>query len=138
MQDLIELLQNKAGLTEAQAHKSLMVIKEYIQSKLPPMMSGMVDNFLGNDFTTDDDDFYPGAPAGSSDKEELIQKATVVTKEATEKIENIAIEAKEEVEDFAREASEQIDKWAEKAEEAAQEAINKLKDMMEEQEAGKK
>jgi len=46
MNDLVNQLVTKAGLTEEQAEKSLQVIKEFIQSQLPPMMQGMVDNFL--------------------------------------------------------------------------------------------
>lgn len=134
MEDLIKLLQEKAGLTETQAVKSLSTIKEYIQSKLPPMMSGMVDNFMGGFGGDADDDVYPGTSINENkikDKADIMNKAKVVTQEAAEKIEGIAEEAKEEVEEFAREASEQIDKWAEKA---AQEAISKLKDMLDEQE----
>jgi nucleoid DNA-binding protein len=57
MQDLIQQLKDRAGLTEEQAHKSLETIKEYIQSKLPPMMQGMVDNFMfGNMNLNNDDD----------------------------------------------------------------------------------
>lgn len=48
MQELIQQLVDKAGVTPEQAAKSLSVIKEYIQSQLPPMMQGMVDNFLGS------------------------------------------------------------------------------------------
>ena len=47
MYEIIQQLIDKAGLTQEQAEKSLQVIKEYIQSQLPPMMQGMVDNFLG-------------------------------------------------------------------------------------------
>lgn len=47
MQELIQQLVDKANLTPEQAEKSLQVIKDYIQSQLPPMMQGMVDNFLG-------------------------------------------------------------------------------------------
>ncbi len=56
MNELINQLTEKAGLTEEQAHKALDVIKEYIQSQLPPMMQGMVDNFLkpGNQPQADD------------------------------------------------------------------------------------
>lgn len=46
MEDLINQLIEKAGLSHDQAEKSLQVIKDYIQSQLPPMMQGMVDNFL--------------------------------------------------------------------------------------------
>ncbi|XZF13013.1 hypothetical protein ACTHGU_14600 [Chitinophagaceae bacterium MMS25-I14] len=47
MNELIQQLVEKAGLTEEQANKSVEVIKDYIMSKLPPMMQPMVDNFLG-------------------------------------------------------------------------------------------
>jgi hypothetical protein len=47
MQELVNELVTKAGLTPEQAEKSIEVIKNYIQSQLPPMMQGMVDNFLG-------------------------------------------------------------------------------------------
>ncbi len=46
MQDLIEQLKSKAGLSDEQAVKAIETVKEFIQSKLPPMMQGMVDNFI--------------------------------------------------------------------------------------------
>jgi nucleoid DNA-binding protein len=55
MQDLIEQLKSKAGLSDEQAVKAIETIKEFIQSKLPPMMQGMVDNFIGTQ-TNDKDD----------------------------------------------------------------------------------
>jgi hypothetical protein len=54
MDDLIQQLKEKAGLSDEQAVKALQTIKEYIQSKLPPMMSGMVDNFLNTTPHEDD------------------------------------------------------------------------------------
>jgi nucleoid DNA-binding protein len=48
MQELIQALVAKAGVTEEQAVKSVETIKQYIQSKLPPMMHGVIDNFLGS------------------------------------------------------------------------------------------
>jgi len=53
MQELINELVTKAGLTQEQAEKSIDVIKTYIQSQLPPMMQGMVDNFLGQQESND-------------------------------------------------------------------------------------
>jgi hypothetical protein len=47
MEELVNQLIDKAGLNKEQAEKSIIVIKEYIQSQLPPMMQGMVDNFMG-------------------------------------------------------------------------------------------
>lgn len=55
MQDLIEQLKTKAGLSEEQAAKAIETIKEFIQSKLPPMMQGMVDNFMGTQADDKDD-----------------------------------------------------------------------------------
>jgi hypothetical protein len=55
MQDLVEQLKEKAGLSEEQATKAIQTIKEYIQSKLPPMMQGMVDNFMGSQSDDKDD-----------------------------------------------------------------------------------
>ncbi len=54
MEDLVQELKDKAGLTEEQAHKTIQTIKDYIQSKLPPMFSGMVDNFLGSNTEPED------------------------------------------------------------------------------------
>jgi ElaB/YqjD/DUF883 family membrane-anchored ribosome-binding protein len=134
MQDLIKQLKDEAGLTEEQAIKSLYVIKGYIQSKVPPMMHGLIDNFLGEQFKTANSNGNNGKMENTNHMEDdFMDKAEQVTKQATQKIEGLAEEAKEEMEEFAKEASEKIDKWAVKAEEAAQEAINKLKDMINEQ-----
>jgi hypothetical protein len=54
MDEMVQQLMDKAGLTKEQAEKSIMVIKEYIQSQLPPMMQGMVDNFMGQQQSPDD------------------------------------------------------------------------------------
>ncbi len=46
MNPLIEKLVQEVGLSEAQATRSIEVMKAYIKAQLPPVMSGMVDNFL--------------------------------------------------------------------------------------------
>jgi len=46
MENIINRLKDGAGLTDEQAVKAVQIIKEYIQSKLPPAMHVMVDNFL--------------------------------------------------------------------------------------------
>jgi hypothetical protein len=66
MQELIDQLKSKAGLTEDQAVKAVHTIKEFIQSKLPPMMHGMVDNFLAQNNNADDD-FIDGGGAEDED-----------------------------------------------------------------------
>lgn len=46
MQDLIQQLKDKAGLTDAQAMAAIGIMKEFIHAKVPPMFSGFVDNFF--------------------------------------------------------------------------------------------
>ncbi len=56
MKELIDKLQTQAGLSPEQAAKAIDTIKEYIQDQLPPMMKGMVDQFLASS-QADADDF---------------------------------------------------------------------------------
>ena len=48
MQDLVQLMKDRAGLTDEQAHKAIEAMKEYLQGKVPPMFSGFVDQFFAN------------------------------------------------------------------------------------------
>lgn len=57
MEQLEKLLMERAGLTHEQAVKSIETIKEFIQSQLPPMMQGMVDNFIGGSSKSDSADY---------------------------------------------------------------------------------
>ena len=45
MQDLIESLKEKAGISDEQAEKVLSTIKQYVIDKFP-MMAGAVENLL--------------------------------------------------------------------------------------------
>lgn len=57
MEQLENLLMERAGLTHEQAVKSIATMKEFIQSQLPPMMQGMVDNFIGGSSASDSADY---------------------------------------------------------------------------------
>ncbi|MFB6457478.1 hypothetical protein ACE38W_19565 [Chitinophaga sp. Hz27] len=46
MQELIQQLQEKVGLTAEQATQSIDVIKEYVKGKLPPFIAGTVDSWF--------------------------------------------------------------------------------------------
>jgi len=46
MNDLVQLMKDKAGLTDEQAIKAIEAMKEYLQGKVPPMFSGFVDQFF--------------------------------------------------------------------------------------------
>jgi nucleoid DNA-binding protein len=56
MQELINRLTDQAGLSEEQATRSIQVITEYIQEQLPPMMKGMVADFLNKRKNEEDED----------------------------------------------------------------------------------
>lgn len=55
MNELVNILKEKAGLTDEQASKSIAAMKEYIQGKVPPMFSGFVDSFFAGGSSSDPD-----------------------------------------------------------------------------------
>lgn len=67
MQELINLLTSKAGISSEQASKVLDTVKEFVKEKYP-MMAGAVDNLLGGDSS-------PKQEGGSSEGESLIDAA---------------------------------------------------------------
>lgn len=56
MNEIIEQLKTKAGLTDEQARQAALVMKDFIHTKVPPMFSGFVDNFFA-ETTPDATDF---------------------------------------------------------------------------------
>ena len=56
MQDLIQQLKTEAGLTDEQALKAVAIMKDYIQTKVPPMFSGFVDKFFAKNSAADEND----------------------------------------------------------------------------------
>ncbi len=98
--NLMEQLKQKAGLTEDQALKAVHTIAEFIKSKVPPMMHGMIDNFLTGDESIMD------------------------------KMKDIAGTAKDNMEGFAKEAGEKMNEWGSKAQDATKDALDKMKDFM--------
>jgi len=55
MEDLIKKLTESAGINEDQAAKAIETVVNFIKEKLPPMMHGVVDNFIGGNNTNSDD-----------------------------------------------------------------------------------
>jgi hypothetical protein len=72
MQEIVEQLKTKAGLTEEQAVKALETMSEFIKSKVPPMMHGMIDSFMGS--------------SAGNIMNDMADKAKEMGKEATEKM----------------------------------------------------
>ncbi|NLR62043.1 hypothetical protein HGH93_28370 [Chitinophaga polysaccharea] len=89
MQELIQQLQEKAGLTPEQAVQSIDVIKEYVKGKLPPFIAGTVDNW------------FAGMSGKAEDKKPgLMDQASDFLEDVKDKAEDWAEEAKEKVSDF--------------------------------------
>jgi hypothetical protein len=56
MQDLIDRLKTEAGLTDAQALKSITIIKDFAKQKLP-IFSGAIENMFSKYAPKEQDDF---------------------------------------------------------------------------------
>jgi ferritin-like metal-binding protein YciE len=98
--NLLEQLKAKAGLNEEQALKAVQTIAEFIKGKVPPMMHGMIDNFLTEDESIMD------------------------------KMKDIAETAKENMEGFAKDAGDKMSEFGTKAQDATKDALDKLKGFM--------
>lgn len=48
MQELVQLLKDRAGLTDEQAVKAIQAMKEFLNGKVPPMFSGVVNKFFAD------------------------------------------------------------------------------------------
>ncbi len=60
MQELIQLLKDKAGLNDEQAQKAVLAMKEFIDGKVPAMFRGTVNNFFADKGkSAPEDDYMP-------------------------------------------------------------------------------
>jgi hypothetical protein len=98
--NLLEQLKTKAGLSEEQALKAVQTIAEFIKTKVPPMMHGMIDNFLTED-------------------ESIMDKMKAMGDKAMDNVEG-----------YAKEAGEKMSEWGAKAQDATKDALDKLKGFM--------
>lgn len=97
---LLDQLKQKAGLTEDQAVKAVQTVAEFIKSKVPPMMHGMIDSFLAEQETVMD------------------------------KMKDLGETAKENMEKYAKEAGDNMSEFANKAQNATKDAMDKLNDLI--------
>jgi hypothetical protein len=95
MQDLINLLTEKAGISQEQAAKSIETIKDYVKEKFP-MMAGAVDNLLGS---TPANTASETTPAENSGGNILDKISNVIPGEAGQKVEDFAKNAAHQAED---------------------------------------
>ena len=93
MQELINRLTEKAGISSDQAHTAIHTIKEFIKEKFP-MMAGAVDNF------------FPGSAPAETMNTTSNAAATTTTTDSGSMMDKISDfipgEMGEKVEDFAK------------------------------------
>ena len=94
MQDLINQLVQKAGLTPDQATKSLHTIKDYVKEKFP-MMAGAVDNLFAGQGSSS----TPNTTASTAGSGVLDKISDFIPGKTGENIENFAKNAADKAED---------------------------------------
>ncbi|MEN9340048.1 MAG: hypothetical protein RIQ62_1360 [Bacteroidota bacterium] len=106
MQELIDKLVTKAGLTLDQATHSVQVMLEHVKTKFPPAFTANIEHLFTANNT-------------SEEKESL-----------HDRVEDFAEHAKEKFEEISTEAKEKMGEVADKAEDMAKEALERLKGIM--------
>jgi ElaB/YqjD/DUF883 family membrane-anchored ribosome-binding protein len=125
IQELVQQLVQKAGISQEQAAKAATVAHDFIKSKLPPQMASTVDSFFSGAATSAGN----AATAAEAKAEDWKDKAKGMAGEAGDKITDFAGKAKDKAEDLADDAGKKIGEWADKAEDFAGDAIDKIKGM---------
>jgi len=135
MQELIQQIAAKAGITEQQALVAANTTKDFIKGKVPPPVAGMVDQFFSGNF--DPAAAMKAAADQQSDwmskaketAQETTDKITDFTHDATEKMTDYTHQAIDKGSDFAKEAASHINEWAKQAGGWSEDAMNKFKGM---------
>jgi hypothetical protein len=119
MQDLINRLKVKAGITEQQAIASITELKDYVKEKFP-MIAGAVDNLLN---------VQPSASAADP----IIEPASTAAagNSILDKISDVIPgDTGQKVEDFAKNAAHKAEELAKEAGHKAEEAYDAVKDKL--------
>ncbi len=124
MQELIQKIQNAAGITEQQAQVAANTAKDFVKNKVPPMFVGMVDQFFAGTFNPAD-----AMKAAQSQQSDWMDKAKDAAKDAGEKVQDFTKEAIDKSAEFAKQATQHMHDWAQKAGGWSEEALNKFKSM---------
>jgi hypothetical protein len=89
MQELIDKLTERAGISPEQAQKSIHTIKDFIKEKFP-MLAGAVDNFLPGPVASTETVKTPGS-AGTAESGNMMDKISdFIPGEMGEKVEDFA------------------------------------------------
>ena len=100
MQELINRLTEKAGISAEQATKTIDTIKEFVKEKFP-MLGGAVDNmFAGSDNAASTAAAVPAAEAAKATEHSMLDKISdVIPGQAGEKVEEFAKNVADKAED---------------------------------------
>lgn len=85
MEELLQQLQAKAGITAEQAEKSMHAVKEYIVTKFP-MLEGAVTNMFGPTVVTPSSPVAPVVTPSVSETPSMMDKIGDATHTASDKI----------------------------------------------------
>jgi len=124
MQELVQNIMAKAGITEQQATVALNTTKDFIKTKVPPMATGMVDQIFSGSF-----DPMSAMKAATGQQSDFLSKAKEAAGDATEKVSEFTQDAIDKSAEFAKEATKQMNEWARQAGGWSEEAFSKVKDM---------
>ncbi len=90
MQELIDKLTEKAGISSEQAHTAIHTIKDFIKEKFP-MMAGAVDNFFPGSAPTETMNTNSNAAVASTSSGSMMDKISdFIPGEMGEKVEDFA------------------------------------------------
>ena len=124
MQELIQNIMAKAGISEQQATVAVNTTKDYIKTKVPPMASGMVDQFFTGTF-----DPSAALKAATSQQSDWMSKAKDAAEDATEKVTEFTHDAIDKGAEFAKEAAKHMNELAKQAGGWSEDAMDKIRDM---------
>jgi hypothetical protein len=124
MQELIQNIMAKAGISEQQATVAVNTTKDFIRSKVPPMATGMVDQFFSGTF-----DPSAALKAAASQQSDFMSKAREAAEDAREKIADFTEDAIDKGSEFAREATRHMNEWAKQAGGWSEEAMDRVREM---------
>ncbi len=124
MQELVQNIMAKAGITEQQATVAINTTKDYIKGKVPPMATGMVDQIFSGSF-----DPSAAMKAAAGQQSDFMSKARDVAEDATEKVSEFTHDAIDKGSEFAREATTRMNEWAKQAGGWSEDAMDRIRDM---------
>jgi len=135
MQELIQQIAARAGISEQQALVAANTTKDFIKTKVPPPVAAMVDQFFAGTFdptaamktaADQQSDFMSKA---KDTAQQATEKITDFTQQASGKIAEYTHEAIDKSQEFAKEAASHINEWAKQAGGWSEEALSKFKNI---------